>query len=169
MGITYYGINPNHGATFYNTMSPIVYAFIFYHTLAWKNAKIPLVTITTAVVIFSILNFALVQKSSINSNSNTVDGLFVICLCIIYFYRLLKELPDEQIHRTGIFWVICGLLFISSTKLILFSFAHFLIEVYKDNLLLFAFINLGQNIIFHFVISYGAWIQLQYLKRAPAT
>jgi hypothetical protein len=148
----------------YNTISPIFYGMFFYHSIGWPHLKKGFIISISAFVLFSFLNFVFIQKSTINSNSSASDGIFIITLCMLYFYRLIKELPDEKIHRTPVFWMVCALLFTASTKMILFSFAHFLIDVYKDNLIILAQINLCINILFVALVTYGAYLQLRILR-----
>lgn len=159
-----YHINPNYMSVTYNTISPVFYGLFFYHSIGWFHIKKGFIIAISFFVLFSILNFVFIQKSTINSNTNASDGIFTISLCMLYFYRLIKDLPDESIHRTPVFWMVCAMLFTASTKMILFSFAHFLIDVYKDNLIILAQINLCINIIFSILVAYGAYLQLKLLR-----
>jgi hypothetical protein len=156
-------------AVVYNTISPIFYGLFFYHTIGWTHLKKRFLISISAFVLFSFLNFVFIQKSTITSNSNASGGIFTIALCLLYFYRLIKDLPDEKIHRTPVFWMVCAMLFTASTKMILFSFAHFLIDVYNDNLIILAQINLSINIIFVLLVTYGAYLQLKVLRVGAAT
>jgi hypothetical protein len=118
----------------YVVLSPVLLGFFFYHTLKWKSIKIPLIVFCFAYVIFSITNFALIQKININTYSAIVEKLLIMSLSIMYFYKVLQELPAKKIYYIGLFWVISSLFIINSAKLVVYSFAEYLV-VFKDNLI----------------------------------
>jgi hypothetical protein len=162
--LLYFRLPSNIGGTTYSIFRPLIYSFFFYSYIQWKSLKKPLIVFNILFLIFAFINILFVQKTQINNYTSVSGHLYILALTIIYFYKLLKELPDEKIYNTGLFWVVCGLYFNTSGRLVLYSFTYYLIDVYHDNMITFALINLGLIISGTLIITYGTWLQFQKIR-----
>lgn len=154
----------NIGGTTYTIFRPLIYTFFFYSYIQWKSLKNPMIVFNILFLIFAFINILLIQKTQINNYTFVSGNLYILVLIVIYFYKLLKDLPDEKIYNTGLFWVVCGLYFNTSGRLVLYSFTYYLIDVYHDNMITFALINLGINISGTLLITYGTWLQFKTIR-----
>jgi hypothetical protein len=154
----------NIGGTAYSIFRPLIYSFFFYSYIQWKSLKNPLIVFNILFLIFAFINIIFIQKTQINNYTHVTAHLYVLGLTIVYFYKLLKDLPDEKIYTTGLFWVVCGLYFNTSGRLVLQSFTFYLIDVYHDNMIIFALLNLVLIIIGTLIITYGTWLQFKKIR-----
>jgi hypothetical protein len=161
---SWYGISPNIAGTTYSIFRPLIYSFFFYSYIQWESLKKPLIVFNILFLIFAFVNILFVQKTQINNYTSVTGHLYILGLTIVYFYKLLKELPEEKIYTTGLFWVVCGLYFNTSGRLVLYSFTYYLLDVYHDNMIIFAHINLGLIITGTLIITYGTWLQFKKIR-----
>ena len=84
--------------------------------------------------------------------SNAVDGLVLIIVSIVFFYKLLNELKVVNIHRLPILWIAFGTLFYYSGNLFVFLAANYLVHDHPDTLnkfwILHNILNITKNIFF---------------------
>jgi hypothetical protein len=130
----------------YVVVSPLLLSGFFYACLKWKSLKTPLIIFNIISVVFTVTNFAFIQKGNINTYSFIGEKLLIMVLSIMYYYKVLRELPAEKIYATGLFWVISTLFIINSAKLVIYTFTHYLVA-FKDNLLLLWTIHNTMSII----------------------
>jgi hypothetical protein len=138
----------------YIVVSPILLSCFFFHALKWKSLRIPLIVFNICYGLFSLVNYFLIQKIDINTYSAIVEKLLTMSLCLAYYYKVIKELPAEKIYHTGLFWVISVMFIINSAKLVLYTFAHYLV-VFKDNLMILWGIHNIMSIVYSLSIAAG--------------
>jgi hypothetical protein len=153
---------------FYVVVSPILLTFFFYYCLGWKSFRMPFVIFNIVYFLFSVANFAFVQKITINTYSAIIEKLLIMLLSILYFYKVIKELPAEKIYHIGLFWIISALFIINSAKLVLYSFAHYLV-VFKDNLMFLWSLHNILSIVSSFGIAFGVVIHYRSRKLKQTT
>jgi hypothetical protein len=102
----------------------------------------------------SIGNFIFIQKLDINTYTNILSALTLIPCCIIYYYRLLIDLPTLKIHRLPMFWFAAGFMIYNAGTLFLYVFTEYLVNVLHNNLLIYWSIH---NV---FILSYicSSWL-----------
>jgi hypothetical protein len=144
----------NYLGTVYYVINPILISVFFYYALAWRSAKIYFIIFNIACLAFSLANFLLIQKTTINTYSAIIEKLQIMILCILYFYKVVKELPAERIYQIGLFWIVSSLFIINSCKLVLYSFAHYLV-IFKDNLMVLWSLHNTLSIILSLAIAAG--------------
>lgn len=64
-----------------------------------------------SIVLFFINSFYLYGFNSLHSNYQLLGGVFVIILCLIHFYNILKNTKKKNPLTTSFFWVATGLFF----------------------------------------------------------
>jgi hypothetical protein len=154
----------------YGVINPILLSCFFYSCLQWKKLKLPLIVFNVFYLLFSIANFAFIQKAGINTYSGIVEKLQVMILCLLFFHKVLKELPTRKIYNAGVFWIISSMFVVYSAKLVVFSFAHYLV-LSNDNLILLWNTHNVMSIIFSLSVAVGVWMHQRNssLSESPAT
>lgn len=64
-------------------------------------------------------------------------GIIVTVFALLYFFKLIRDLPSKSIFRVPMFWVNCGMLIYFSGNLFLFAMADYLMYVLKDSMILY--------------------------------
>jgi hypothetical protein len=82
-------------------------------------------------------------------------------LSIFYFYKLIQELPTTNIETFGLFWVVSGFFLTNSAKLVLFSFAAYMVKIFNDNLIVLWVFHNVLSIIGNLIIGWGVWLQFK--------
>jgi hypothetical protein len=157
--------NTNLASTAYNIISPALFGCFFYYSLRWPSWKWPITCAT--VIIFSIVNGVYFQKETINSFSAALLALYILFFCIVYFYKLLRELPADRIQTLPLFWIVSALFFIQSGKLVLQSVVHYMTTIRNDDLIVLWSIYNGLAIINNFITAYGVWLYLRSRDTSP--
>jgi uncharacterized membrane protein len=56
--------------------------------------------------IFAVVNLFFIQgPQGFNTNSFTISGIVFVLYSVVYFCRLIRELPEPYIERMHMFWV----------------------------------------------------------------
>jgi hypothetical protein len=95
--------------------------------------------------------------------SNAVDGLILMIISIMFFYKLLNELKVVEIHRLPMLWIAFGTLLYYSANLFVFLASHYLekdIETYRWFWAQHAIFNISKNILF----AVGLWQSYRTMK-----
>jgi hypothetical protein len=104
-----------------------------------------------------------------NSYTYTIHTIVVLMLSVVYFFKLLKELPAEQLQKFPMFWIVSGIFFSHAGKLVIYAVTHFLIHVVKDNMIvMFSFHNF-LTIIGNVIVAYGVWLNFKETRHAHAS
>jgi hypothetical protein len=83
-----------------------------------------------AFLIFAVVNSLFFQSlKQFNSNVTFIEGLLLIVLSIVYFYKLLRDLDHKKLERVPMFWINMSVLTYFSGALILFHVANDLIPL----------------------------------------
>lgn len=160
-------LSSNIGGTTYNTGFVILYSIFFLRLLrGGKVLKFFLVIVNLAYFIFVSYNALFVQKMNINSYSTTVGSIVILILCVVYYFKLLRELPAQQVYHIPMFWVVSALFFAKSGKLVMYSVIHYLTDHYNDNLVRLWMGHNSLTIVENSLIAYGVWLQYKSLQHA---
>jgi hypothetical protein len=158
------GISPNISSSLYWILSPGLVSIFFYYSIQWPRLRSLLVGINVIYLCFAFINFAFIQRVSVNSYSQIIQALIILLLSIIYFYKLLKELPAEQLQKLPLFWIVSGFFFSNAGKLVVYSVTHYLIHFAQDNLVIVWSFHNFLAIIADLLIAYGAWLNHKQLR-----
>lgn len=115
----------------------VLITFLIYHFVFKQKYGRILFIIGAVFTIGAIVNLLFFQKLSIASYSKFASSFIIISLLIIYFYRLIVELPTVYLHRLSMFWISSALLIYSSGALFLNAFTDYLVRVLKDDMILY--------------------------------
>jgi hypothetical protein len=158
------GINPNFSNTVYWLFSVIPITVFFYYAINWKTITGYLMVTNVAYLVFGIVNFLFIQTRTVNSYSNVFHSLIIIVLSILFFYKLLKELPAQQLQRLPLFWIVSAFFFTNAGKLAIYTVTHYLVHFLKDNLIILWSFHNFLTIIGNLLIGYGAWLNHKQLR-----
>jgi hypothetical protein len=112
----------------------------------------------------AIANFLFGQKKDINSYNQIASAIIFISLSIVYFYRLLIDLPAQQLHRLPMFWFCTSILIFNAGTLFLSVFTTYLVEVLHNDFLFYGTFQIIMYIIQHLVVMIGLWQDLRNIK-----
>jgi hypothetical protein len=104
-------------------------------------------------LIFGFINLLFIQKpKTFNSYTSYLGGLILILLCLIYLYRLLRDLPTIDIYRFAPVWVVFAVLTYYGGTLFLFLFNNYLLSTnlvtHKSVWVLNNSLNIIKNLLF---------------------
>jgi hypothetical protein len=158
------GRNPNISGNL-NAIFGLTFIILFFYNLLQKRSLKP-VLIALNVIYFTLafVNTVFVQKDSVNSYALVFETLSILSLCIVFFYKLLQDLPTQQLQRHAAFWIVSALFFTYSGKLVIFAVAHYLIHFEADKLLYPWIFHNFLTIIANIILAYGAWVNHKQLK-----
>jgi hypothetical protein len=133
----YVQISSNYAGNTYTLFEFEILLAIFY--LAFKKPGLRGVFVTLGLVyfLFSFLNLLFFQKQNVNSYSLILSSMVMIVLAVVFFYRLIVDLPALQIHQLPLFWINVAVLVFFSGNLFLFILSHYLVNTLNDNLILY--------------------------------
>ena len=145
--------------TFYDSIIICVISLIFYYALGKRYGKMFFI-VTVFYLLFALINFLFLQKHTINSYNKFLSSFIVISYCILFFYRLMVELPSMHLQRMPMFWFNSALLIYYAGALILFVFTSYIINVLKQNLITYWIFHNSLSICEHFLILIGLYYDL---------
>ena len=90
------------------------------------------------------------------SLSSVFTGVSVLVLCMIYFYRTLRDLPIVEIHKDSVIWIVIAALVCYSGTILIFIINNYLLHTsISTHPWLWAFhnfLNILKNILFTIAI-----------------
>lgn len=156
--LIYFRKSPNIAGSIYHLFSIFLMSMFFYYSIQWRSLKKLLIGINVIYFLFGLINLLYVQKDSVNSYSQTFQSILILALSIVFFYKLLKELPAQQLQRMPHFWIISGFFFSYSGKLVIYSATYYLITFIQDNLVIVWTIHNLLTTFANLLITYGVWL-----------
>ncbi|HYG04415.1 MAG TPA: hypothetical protein VD927_18340, partial [Chryseosolibacter sp.] len=106
--LMYFRFNPNYAVNQYNLLSSFCLFAFFYHAIPGGKSKwafvIPAAIISVAVC-FTFFRYGVDGHISYTM---ALQSIAIIAYSLIYFYRTMKELPDGEISKQPMFWIISG-------------------------------------------------------------
>ncbi|MCZ8353838.1 MAG: hypothetical protein O9340_03825 [Cyclobacteriaceae bacterium] len=113
-----------------------------------------------------VLLLVYLNDNNLFSIYSVITYVGLILFAILYFTYLLKYLPAENLLRIPEFWVAAAVLFNFSGYLIVTLTYGYLVEVLKENMILYwSFYNVF-SIIFFSVLSYALLLHIKTVKIA---
>jgi hypothetical protein len=141
-----------------------LYSRIYYVLLHKKNRGW-FVLIAGIFAFFALINILFIQKTAPNSYTYFFHSAIMITYCLLYFYVLMQDLPSLYVHQMPMFWFNSALLVFHAGTFFLFSFHAYLVNVLKNNMLMYwSFHNMLSNIE-HIIFLIGLYYDLRGLGR----
>lgn len=145
-------LNVNLPANLYEVFQFGVLSFMYLLALERKFFLV-ILTLMSLCLAFALYNLVLFQGIfTITSYSMICFSLALIIYSLLYFYKLLTQLPEQFIHRIPFFWVNTAVLIYFSGNLFLFVFTHYMVDKLTDSFLVYwslhNILNIIKNILF---------------------
>jgi hypothetical protein len=159
----FHGKDINIPPSIVSIVAPVILFCMFY--VAWRRRYGVFVLIVCILqFLFGACNFIFVQKNDINSYTQTASSIPLLLFCVIYFYRLLIDLPAQHLHKHPMFWICTAILIYNAGTLFLSIFTHYLVEVLANDFVLYGNFTLIMAIIQQLVVLIGLWQDLRNIK-----
>jgi hypothetical protein len=126
----------NIAGSVYDLIFVPVLTLIFNEALNRRYYKL-FNAIALVFVIGGALNLFLFQKDWIASANKLTTAFVIIFYGVIYFYRLMKDLPTMHLTRHPMFWFNSAFLIYGAGSLFLFAFLDYLINVLNNDLMIY--------------------------------
>jgi hypothetical protein len=118
--------------------------------------------------LFALTNLFFIQKLTLNSYTNIFYSAILIIYCLLYFYTLIRDLPSLYVHRLPMFWFNSALLIFHAGAFFLFSFTAYLVNVLKNDLIIYWGFHNVLSILEHFIVLIGLYYNLKFLRVKPS-
>jgi hypothetical protein len=99
---------------------------VYYYVYGNSRLKFPFIALAFLLVSLEIANWVLLQRRSINTYTNTALALIFIVAAIAYFYKLMAELPFQNVFQIPMFWVNVAILIYFAGNLFVFIVTEYL-------------------------------------------
>lgn len=159
-------INPNYAASVYYILVIVAYAGFFLNLAGLHRYKRMWFFLVPAHMVLSTVNLFFIQKETLNTYSAISLSFIVISMCLLFFYGQLKNLPHKTPTTTPIFLVVSAEFVVHTGQLLMKSFAHFLINIFDDNLIFLWVLHHGLGIAGYLVIVYAAFLLVRATAKA---
>lgn len=94
-------------------------------------------TIVILFLIFALINLFFVQKMNMNMYTAALINFVQIGYCIVYFYKLMIDMPAPYLQRLPMFWISTALLLQSAGAFFLHLFTAYLTKFFFDDVLIY--------------------------------
>ena len=138
-------------------------AAAYYHVLNRRYQRFFLIS-TVGVICFGVCNLLFLQKDDYNTYTVVLSSFILIIYCIVYLYRLLVDLPEQQLHLVPMFWFNAAILIYRAGTLFLFLLTPYLVKVLNNDLLIYWSFHNILNVVQQIVIIIGLWQDLRNIK-----
>jgi hypothetical protein len=130
-------LDNNYVGNTYRLAEFILLLYIFYLAFNQRRWSKMFILIGLSYVFFFLLNLLFIQQEKMNSYTNILSALIFITVSIVFFYRLIQDLPTEKIHRLPMFWIAIAVLVYFAGNLFLFALTHYLVNTFNNRLALY--------------------------------
>jgi hypothetical protein len=147
----------------YVLVSFILLSKIYHLTLHYVDIKW-FVVIAIILISFSLYNLFFIQKTTPNSYANIFHSGILIVYSLLYFYVLMRDLPSLYVHHIPMFWFNSGILIFHAGAFFLFSFSSYLVNVQKNDMMMYWSFHNMLSIVERLLILIGLYYDLKFLK-----
>lgn len=133
-----------------------IFLYLYYIVLNRKSMRVTIATLLSLYVLFFLLTTTH-QISSIDSATQTIRDLIMIICAVMYFFHLMYDLPESSLSKSPMFWINSGILFFFSCTFILSLSINHILNVLRDDFVLFWAFRNFLRAIFCIIICLGIW------------
>lgn len=156
-------IEPNLPSNLHTMFNPFMVGLFFFYLIRGRKLMYFIAIFLLANFIFSItLSLSIQAYSSYNT---LTESFLILTLCIVWYFKMLKDPPASNIQQLPEFWVITGFFLPTSGKLIVYTVSTYLLNVLNDNLVILQTIHNLLSILGNALIAYGLFIQHRQFRR----
>jgi hypothetical protein len=165
-GLYYLSISPNYTTNLSYVVSLLWISHFFYHAIGWKSIKSSLVIVNVLFFLFAMTNLLFIQKWSPNYYTMTLENLLILGFCILFYYKMLKDLPSTQVQRDPLFLIVSGWFFTHAGQLVLTLVSTYLLAILNDTMNIPWIMFLSLSFFGNLVKTVGAYFQFRNMKAA---
>jgi hypothetical protein len=140
----------------YRLLEFIILLIIYYLALGRKSRN-TFVAIGVAYILFFFSDLLFFQAGQLNSFSVTLTAAVFIVFSVLHFFKLMRELPSTHIHQLPMFWIDTAVLVYFAGAFFIFLLRSYLVEVMKDNQIVYWSLHNILNIIKNILFAIGLW------------
>lgn len=155
----------NLAGSSYDFFQVILVSLIYYISFN-KKYKAQILSAVILFFTFAIVNLSFFQQTSSASYNHLLASVIIICLSVIYFYRLLIDLPEKNLYRLYMFWFNTAFLFFHSTTFFIYAFMDYLVRVLNNNLIVYYSIHNIFSIIQCILLLIGLYYEWSSMKQS---
>lgn len=108
-----------------------------YYVSFGKKYKPQILFVVISYCVLALVNLIFFQRNSVASYNHLLASLIIICYAVIYFYRLMVDLPEKNLYRLPMFWFNTAFLFFHATTFFIYAFTDYLVKVLNNNLIVY--------------------------------
>jgi hypothetical protein len=157
------GKQVNIPSSIYNMIAFVTLSVLYDTALRGRYRK-QFAVIGVLYLLFALANLLFIQKKDISTYSYTASAIIFLFYSILYFYRLMVDLPVQHLHRVPMFWFNAAMLIFNAGTLFLYLFTTYLVEVLHNDLLIYWTFHNIMNVIQLLVVMIGLWQDLRNIK-----
>jgi hypothetical protein len=135
-----------------------------YLVALFKKRRLWAFVVTGASIVIAVVNFYLIQKTSVNSNLFVIHAGMLISFTLWYFYVLMRDLPSLHVHQMPMFWFNSAFLVLGAGTFVLYAFTSYLIHVLRDDMITYWSIHNILSIFAHLIVLIGLYFDFNQLK-----
>lgn len=149
-------INPNPFGNIYVLTETIILLWLFSNAF---NKVIFTRVILAGAVLYTLIFvwFALPDLDSLHSNIRTIRDLTMIVASLLYFFLLLKDLPEQNLYALPMFWINAGILFFFSCTFLFSLSTAYLVETLREQYGYFLGFRNLLRVLFCLIVCVGIW------------
>ncbi|WP_046757244.1 hypothetical protein [Kordia jejudonensis] len=143
----------------YTVLEYALWSVFYYQLFENKVVKKVIVSMLIIFVIFSVTNTIYWQSlTTFNSYSRSVEGAFLLCFAIAWFYKVFVDRTIVRLETHPVFWINAGVLVYFSGSFLLFISNNFLVHISRQHFFE-AWTLHGLFLIIHYLfIAIGIWL-----------
>lgn len=154
-----FGTNPNTVVSIYLCVQFVLLSSIYYTVVTIRAYKKVISSIAILFIVFATVNLFFIQGvTGFNTNLFTISSIVFILYSIIYFYRLIRELPEPFIERMYMFWVNTAVFIYFGINLFLFLTVDRLIMKADNQFLLSWGLHNGSNALKNIIFTIAVYV-----------
>lgn len=135
-------------------------SLLFLRVLPKKKEKLAVTVMSTLVLVFSVINSALIQKlDGFDSYAATLGSAVLIAYSLYYFFILLKNPISSDLGSNPVFWIAAAVLVYHSGSLIIMFSSNYLLPTSQDIQVAVWSIHAVFNIIRYLIYAIALWVQ----------
>jgi hypothetical protein len=112
---------------------------------------------TMLVLLLGHAYFLFARETLTTGDRNVPQNVVYTIFSLLFFYKLMRELPTVHIQRLPIFWINAGVLIYYSGTLLLWIFTDYLIRVFNQDYVYFMIFHNFLTIIKYLFFAIGLW------------
>lgn len=146
----------------YSFLGIPLFSLFFYYAIGWPEKKKFFIIVNVIYLAFSTINLLLLQKiDTHNTYTLTLQAIIMLSYCIIFYFKLMKELPTMQLQTMPLFWIVSGFFLAWSGKVVIHAITAYMINYRNDPHIVTLSMHHVLTIIQNIFLLIGVWLQVR--------